>query len=861
MLRLSAFPGSSGLRKLFPWLLPALLALGCGGGGGSAQPAYSVDVSPSSLSFTATQGGTSPSPKTLQVSYKGDGLVVGYPVGVPDPGWLSVEVASLTTSTATLTVHPLVTYLGPGTYTTTLRVVTGKSDGSQYVYKDIPVSCQVLEGLKSLTASLAFTTDEGAAPAPKTISLSSGQVPYSWTASVEAFQGGPTDWLQLSTTSGTSQTTATTLEVRALARPQGSYSATVVIKDGSAYERARIPVTYQVAGVYSLTGTLFAQVLESARLSDLDVPLNLQTRLDAQTGATRKWQISSNQPWLSFFPSSGDLSASTPIIARLDPAGLWALQNGTYAAQVSITFTGTTATSPTTTTFNLSLSLFPALQVGAYSAFNVGAATTADQLTKNLTVSSNLGPAFAGRDGWHATSSVEWLTATSAGTTGAGPNLTVSAVPTALASLANGDYTARISVQPDDARLQAATSSVDLRMALPTLAHVAPYCTWVNRQEPLILRGAGFSGQATLPVRVGGAIVQGTVISDVEVRVKAPAQSSTGSVALSMDNALGLDRGSKSLTVLPGPAYGAATVPFSDYLRRLVLDPGRMSVLTVGTDKIVRFRWDGSSWNTDTYPLPNAAGVGVAADGASLLMSAGGFYTSTLFLEVDPSTFATRKSSSYASVYNIFGLIAGLNDGRTLVIDQDQWAESVWYPALQQGPYVDAWGASMLLTRDRNRLVVHSNGSISSTVSLDVNDGSFIARSIPVDYAGKASGISQDGSRFVASSTVYDKAFSYLGAIVLPERYIDTLAVSPDGAWAYLLAMDSSNAWVLREVDISAASGPYTASSTPLAFTLPATQVPMAMMVSEDGSTLFLLTQDPAAPSATSRLHAIPLGR
>lgn len=860
MPRPSALLGSSRFRRFFTWLLPALLMLGCGGGGGTSGPAYSLDITPASLSFSAEQYGPLPPTKTLSITYKGDGLVVGYPIGIPEPGWLSVQLTSSTTSTATLSVQLTGTTMPPGSYATTFRVVTGKSDGSQIVTRDIPITCQVTEGIHSLTGSLAFTSDEGQAPAAQTLSLASGKLPFSWSLAVEPLHGGPTDWLVLPSTSGTSQTSPAAVQVRAEARPQGSYSATVVVKDAAGQERSRVPVTYQAYGVYTLTGTFMAQITESARLADLELPLAIQSRLDAAMGAGRTWQITSNQPWLTVSPASGNLSGTTPLVARLDPAKLWAMPNGTYAATLSLTFPGTNTT-PTAVPVNLTLSLSPALTVDSAATFQVEGGTTPDQLAKNLKVSSNLGEAFAGHSAWHATAQSAWLAATPNGNAGANNTLTLTLQPSALAGMASGQYDTTVSILPDDARLAAATAQVALAFALPAVTHVAPYCTWVNRTGELILRGNGFSGQTTLPVRFGTSTVQGVVASPTEIRVQAPAQAAPGRVTISVDNALGLARGTADLVVLPEPAYGAVDLPLgSGSGISLVLDPERQAVLMVGSGAIMRFRWSQGAWVTDSYPLPNASGVAVTQDGKELLMTAGGVTMSDLFLRVDPGTFAIRASAGYNDFYSSFNRIAGFNDGSTLLIDSDQWAESVWYPSLTQGPWIDAHGAIILLTRDRSRLMTHTTTSSSATTqSYDAAEGVFRSQPISAFFGAKTWGISQDGGRFVAANTVYDRTFAYLGALTAPEAWIDCLAVAQDGKKAYTLAQDAGGVWVLRRTDISGAMGPYPADAAPLPFTLPTTAYPLTMVVSEDGSTLFLLANQSGGAAPGLHFFAVPL--
>jgi hypothetical protein len=147
-------------------LLILLTACGGGGGGGggggssssgntSSNGSYSISVDTSSLSFTAkrktdvSQGDNAYDAQTVVINYKGDGVVVGYPPGVSQPGWLSqVSIQNSGVGKALLTVDPAMSMAGPaGTWQTTLRVVTGKADGSKTVYTDINVSISLEDNL------------------------------------------------------------------------------------------------------------------------------------------------------------------------------------------------------------------------------------------------------------------------------------------------------------------------------------------------------------------------------------------------------------------------------------------------------------------------------------------------------------------------------------------------------------------------------------------------------------------------------------------------------------------------------------------------------------------------------------------
>ncbi len=130
------------LKHLCVFVLTIVL-VGCGGGGGSESGGgaeTSISINDSSLSFYLLEGeGTDSAPQTIDVDFKGDGVVVGYPPGVDSPGWLSVETLPATSTHASFNIRVTSIFADVGTNRTTLRFLTGKKDGTQLKYEDVAV--------------------------------------------------------------------------------------------------------------------------------------------------------------------------------------------------------------------------------------------------------------------------------------------------------------------------------------------------------------------------------------------------------------------------------------------------------------------------------------------------------------------------------------------------------------------------------------------------------------------------------------------------------------------------------------------------------------------------------------------------
>lgn len=841
-----------------------LLSLACGGGSGGGAGGgtigdasrYSLELSTASIAMSADRNGPMPV-KTLTAKFVGDGLVVGYPPGVSAAGWLTATIGTPVGGSATISLRATTSSLSPGDYRTTVRIVTGKADGSAIVYKDVDVEYVVHAGLQAPSTSLVFSSPEGVAPTAKTVALSSDVFPRSWALSVEPFGTAPSDWVVLPATSGTLTSGTVDVEVGAAARPPGTYRATLVVKDGAGVNRARIDLSYQVTAAFTLAGALTTRVTEAATLASLDLPLALTTKLDAASGAGRTWQATASADWLAVVPPSGDLAADAQLAVRLDPAKLWALANGSYSATVTVATQGGGSSS---VPVSLTLALAPALSAPASVPWTVGVASTTADLARPATVSTNLGDAFAGHGAWHAATAAGWLKVT-ASSADEGGRLTLAVDTAALAGLANGAQAATVTLTADDARVAKATLQANVQIALPDVAYVAPYSTWAGRAPTLILRGSGFGTSGTVPVLFGSDQATGTVVSDTEIHVTAPTQPSAGRVPVSIANALGVARTTSELVVLADPAYASYQKSIASTPGRMTLDPERRAVLLSGrsTGEVRRFTFSGGAWAEDVFTAPNATGAYLTVDGKDLLVTSGTMYTDNVVLRLDPATFAVRGNAGFSSYPDIYDLAAGFNDGRVLVLDSDQWVSTVWYPALTRGLYVDAWSPVMLLTRDRSRMIVQGLGAGSTLSSYDVADAAAVKRSIAAAVGAQCQwSVSGDGGRLVVKDAVYDRAFGFLGSVAQPDRSPAAVAVAPDGSTLYTLSRNQADtAWVVRRTAISG-TGPYTADATPLAIGIGGTESPIAMAVSEDGSALFLLTYAPTGSTGTI-FRAVPL--
>lgn len=721
-----------------------VLMAACGGGGGGS--AYSLSVSPTAVAFTAERDGVLPNAQSIQASFKGDGLIVGYPTGTTPPAWLAASLSSSTGSSAAVTLQITTTALPAGTYSTTLRFITGKSDGTNLVTRDVPITYRVNQGLQAAQSSFTFTTFEGTTPPAQTLNLSSDLGAYSWGITVESSGAGPTDWLTVTPPTG-SASMSTAVLVQAASRPQGAYGANLVLRDGAGALKATIPVTYTVNGVFDLAGTLSLNLDQGSAVTALDVPLTLQTHLGASAGAAQHWQITSDQPWLAVTPASGDLSTNQSLTAHVNPAFMGSLPNG-----------------PSTATLTVHLSS------GTYSDLNV---------------------------------------------------------------------------------------PFVLNLNLPQVVHVAPYATWAGRTSPVILRGSGFLPAATVPVRFGTGVATGTVVSDTEIHVTAPSATDPSRLVVTIENGLGITRTGAELVVLPRPGYTATAIDLPSWTYGMVEDPERQALLLVDGANIRRIRFQNGAWSQDSLPLPNATGIFVGLDGKDLFATSGGVSINSQLLRLDPEALTIKETKTIDAYNASYSLVAGFNDGRIYVFNSEQGISACQYPGMGQVNAPPVYGAVMLMTRDRSRLLLHTttNSSMES-YCWDASANTFTNLGYGDSINRYAWSISADGGRHLKGLAIHDHNFQKLGDLVIPESFLTVAGLSPDGAAAYTVGWVSADSSVLRRTDITSAQGPYLADPTPLPLSLGYGESPSQLLVSEDGSTLFLLIRK---YGGGMRFVAIPL--
>ncbi|MDH5629539.1 MAG: hypothetical protein OEY96_05225 [Gammaproteobacteria bacterium] len=133
-------------RNILIVLITFSILSACGGGGGDKkekEPPLSVTLSKSSILFEGEIGQDLPASQTVDYSFVGDDALIGYPPNVPEPDWLIVRQVSGNNMAGTLEFEVRPIKYEIGTLRTIVRFVTGKSDGSEVIYKDLNISFKI----------------------------------------------------------------------------------------------------------------------------------------------------------------------------------------------------------------------------------------------------------------------------------------------------------------------------------------------------------------------------------------------------------------------------------------------------------------------------------------------------------------------------------------------------------------------------------------------------------------------------------------------------------------------------------------------------------------------------------------------
>ena len=539
---------------------------------GFVNPSWALQVSPSALTFSATSGGTDPSPQSVVLSSNRERERTW--TATEYASWITVTPSSgtIATETDTVSVRATAAGLAAGSYSANVTI-TERSQNGRIRRTVLPVMLSVTEApaipaIQLSLNSLSFSgTAGGANPAPTSFSISNtGGGTLTWTAS------DTSAWLILSPASGTNTGTVTA-SIAANGLAAGTYSTTVTVSAPGATAKA-IPVTLTLSPPASTTGFSISPstLAYTATVGSPNKPGSVIVTNTGSTAITVTWADSINwlvaitpgitqtiQPGLS---GTFTLTASFASLAAGSYNGTATIAGGGITKQVPVTLTLTAATST------------PAIGLNTTSLGFAGTVGGTNPSAQTIGI-SNVG---SGTLSWAASDNAAWLTlspvsGTNSGTVTASVNLT---------GLAAGTYNATVTVS---------ASGVTAKTLPVTLTITATTASATIGFSPTSLTFTGTVGgtnPAAKPISIsntGGGTLSWTASDNVAWLALSPASGTNSGTVTASVNMTGLAAGTYN-GIITVAASGSTNSP------RQIPVSFTLSASTAGTATL--------TWNAST---------------------------------------------------------------------------------------------------------------------------------------------------------------------------------------------------------------------------------------------------------------------
>lgn len=301
---------------------------GGNGGGGGGNSGSTLSVSVGSINIAANRGDALPSAQVFTVSWTGSrvaGFVIGVPPGETTPPWLNITTSG-STSPVTVTAGVATTDLDAGTYSVTLRIVTGDANANPIRTVDVPLTYTVTDDFRVSTNSLQANrvlgdTRQFARPQ---FTVSGANV--DWSGTVDQ------PWVTLSPATGMAPQIVS-VEIDSSGLPAGTNTATITIgNDDNPQQTIDVVLTVEVRPpeiILNRTSLDFNGV-NGTNLVSQTIFANLEN------GQPVTWTASASDPWI--VPERTSWTGQTQVPVLVDPSAA-TLASGTYAGEITISTT------------------------------------------------------------------------------------------------------------------------------------------------------------------------------------------------------------------------------------------------------------------------------------------------------------------------------------------------------------------------------------------------------------------------------------------------------------------------------------------------------------------------------------------
>jgi hypothetical protein len=317
----------------------------------STEP--TVAFSPSSLSFSAIQGGANPQGRTLEIWNSGAGTLNW---GVSDnAAWLALSPSSGSSTGEHDEVTASVNTAGmsAGDYSATITIAAAGAINTPRTFSvSLTITETAVPAIAFGPASLSFSAVAGEAnPANKALEVwNSGTGTLDWSV------GDDAAWLTLAPTSGSSggEHDVVTALVDIADMSAGDYSATITIAAAGATNTPRtLAVSLILTETEAPTIAFSPASLSFGAVAGKADPANQTLEIWNSGTGILDWSVSDDAAWLTLAPTNGSPTGEhDELTASVDTTGMSA---GDYSATITIAAAGATNT-PRTLSVSLTLS-------------------------------------------------------------------------------------------------------------------------------------------------------------------------------------------------------------------------------------------------------------------------------------------------------------------------------------------------------------------------------------------------------------------------------------------------------------------------------------------------------------------------
>jgi hypothetical protein len=271
--------------RLILVILFSLLFLQACGGSNDTTPTFTISASVSSVAFTHEFLQAQNHTITLDVTFDGDGLLLGFNPTAAPVTWLSYRIANLTDTSATIHIDVVNADRIPADlYGTTLRLSSGDSATTNLAHADINVSLLIWQ---ALTYDDTYGVD---AIASKNIALSSSADNLTLTSSVP--------WLSLEKSFTDGVTTITATPDVSYFSKAGFYPTTIDIT--SPLGTTEYPVELSLDNIHLFADRATVSLAQTANISNSQTTLNINSNSILPWG----WQATTDAAWLTLTPNA-----------------------------------------------------------------------------------------------------------------------------------------------------------------------------------------------------------------------------------------------------------------------------------------------------------------------------------------------------------------------------------------------------------------------------------------------------------------------------------------------------------------------------------------------------------------------------